>query len=329
MELRTTMGTMSGNPAQDVKTMYNYVFQLTEELRYLLNNLGVTNFNDLELARYENGRLQIYSEALELRAKRLEVSFSQADGELETKINATVSGLKTEVTELGNQVTGLGNRTSTLEQTASQIKTTVSEQGTTIGDLQSSITQNAGKISAIVSAVGSGGTVSAASIVAAINSAGSNVQISADHITLTGYVTAEDLEGEGRTTVNGANITTGEINAVNFVASGDLDGDVSRSFVVVDEAGTVIGNIGYQYVSSDGFLGDKLWIRTLSNKDYLPAIKIQASGNVSIQSEHELVYIRSEDTVTISAPSRIYIYAADTTWSFQDGGLYKNGTKVL
>ena len=72
MDLKTTMGSLSGNTSQDLKMLYNYVFQLTEEMRYLMNNLDVTNFNDLGLARYENGRLQVYSEVVEVRANKVE-----------------------------------------------------------------------------------------------------------------------------------------------------------------------------------------------------------------------------------------------------------------
>lgn len=195
MELQTIMGRLVGDPQEDVRTLTNYVFQLTEEMRYLLNNLDVTNFNDLGLARYENGRMQVYAEKVEVAAQALEIKLKQENQELEARIQATVEG----------------------------ISSTVQEQGNTIGTMQTSITQNANKISAIVTNVGSSGTVTAASIVAAINNAGSLVKISADHINISGFVTFDDLSGSGTTEINGSNITSGTITGVTIKTTGNIN----------------------------------------------------------------------------------------------------------
>lgn len=228
MELQTIMGRLDGDPKKDIRTLTNYVFQLTEELRYLLNNLDVTNFNDLGLARYENGRMQLYAEQVSIAAQALEMKLTEADRELETRIEATVNGLRTTVeaqggtiTDLQGTVTSVTKRVSTVEQTASQIQSTVTEHGNAIGTMQSSITQNANKISAIVANVGSSGSVTAASIVAAINEAGSNIKISADHINISGFVTFEDLSGVGKTQINGSNITSGTITGVEIRTTGN------------------------------------------------------------------------------------------------------------
>ena len=62
--------------------------------------------------------------------------------------------------------------------------------------------------------------IHSAGIIASINDADSNLKISANHIDiegsnidLNGYVTIENLKGEGTTTINGSNITTGTIDA--------------------------------------------------------------------------------------------------------------------
>lgn len=150
MDLRTTMGTMTGNPSEDIRTLYNYVFQLTEEMRYLLNNLDVTNFNDLGLARYENGRLQVYSDVVEVRANKIE-SVVEALGEdvgvFETWAEGEITGVKT------------------------------------------TVRQTADSLSAVVEAVGRKGTVDAASIVAAINDYGSEIKLNANRIDISGITT--------------------------------------------------------------------------------------------------------------------------------------------
>lgn len=240
MELRTRLGNMTGDIEKDLKTLSSFVFQQSEELRYLLHNLDVTNFNDLGLMRYENGRLQIYTEKLNIKAKELIAEFEDANEQLKTTIEADINGLKSTVSSHTTSINNINNTTipglrtqiSTVEQTASQIQTTVSGHttsinnitNTTVPELQSQIKQQANKISLVVSANG----INAASIVTAINSAGSNVKISADHVNISGFVTFSDLKTEGSTTINAGNITTGTISA-DRVRGGVLEGVAIRS----------------------------------------------------------------------------------------------------
>lgn len=250
MDLQVTAAKLTGDVERDVKSLSNHVFQLEEQLRYQLRNLDVTNFNDLGLARYENGRLQIYTEQLNIQTDKLRVELGKETDDIYAEIEATAQGLDAKITGLEGQYTtlqatadGLSTRVgnvegsySSLNQTVDGIQSTVGSHTTTlnshtntlnshtssinsqsssISNLQSQITQTNSKISAVVSAVDdSSGNVTAASIVAAINSAGSSVKISADHITLTGVVTVDDLAGNG----------TVEINAGNIVAGGTISG---------------------------------------------------------------------------------------------------------
>ena len=276
MELKATMGAMTGNASEDIKTLYNYVFQMTEEMRYLMNNLDVTNFNDLGLARYENGRLQVYSEIVEVRASKLE---------------SIIQGVEDE-----------------------------------FGQLESSFTQTANSVSAIVKNIGSEGSVTAASIIAAINNDYSEVMIKADKVDISGFVTFSDLSGSGQTTINGDNIKTGTLQGINFVALGSsAQGEEYNSFRVIDDdKDAMIGGIGYQYFVDEGTTdntdrSDKLWIRTVEYRDYPtiyhPSIKIEAAGGVSVESRDG---------------HGVFIYdGSGTEWMFKGGYLYKDGTKVL
>lgn len=210
MDLQAFVGKLTGNPEKDIKQLANFVFMQNEEIRYLLQNLDVTNFNDLGLARYENGRMQLYAEQVEIRAKALQaVLEDEIDGlgQMVTEIEATAEGLQTTVK---------GHTTTINSHTNS-----ISSLNTKTTSLQSQITQTANKISAVVSAVDdTSGNVTAASIVAAINNAGSEVQITANHVALKGIVTVEDLAGEG----------TVEINAGNIVAGGTISGVALESY---------------------------------------------------------------------------------------------------
>lgn len=209
LELEVTAAKLTGDPERDIKSLSNHVFMLEEKLRYTLRNLDVTNFNDLGLARYENGRLQVYTKAVEIQTEKLRVEFGKETDEIHALISATADELMAEIEDVE------GNYT-TLKATVNGIQSTVSSHTSSIGSLQSQITQTSNKISAVVSAVDdSSGNVTAASIVAAINAAGSSVQISADHIELTGeFVTISDLAGNG----------TVEINAGNIAAGGTISG---------------------------------------------------------------------------------------------------------
>ena len=94
MDLRLDVPGLSGNVEKDVKNLSNYVFRLSEDLRYLLYNLDVTNFNDLGLARYENGRLQIYTEKLQLAVKEIEAELIDGENGLKAQIAADAEALR-------------------------------------------------------------------------------------------------------------------------------------------------------------------------------------------------------------------------------------------
>lgn len=312
MDLTVTSAKLTGDVNKDVKTLANHVFQLEENLRYALRNLDVTNFNDLGLARYENGRLQVYSEVVEVQAKKLRLEFGEETDEIYAQISATADELLSEISKVD------GN----------------------YGTLESRITQTAREVSAIVSSVGAGGEVTAASIVAAINADGnSQVKISANKVDISGVVTFSDLMLQGNTTINGNNITTGVINAVDFVARGDMYSapDSMTGFVAQEPNGNAIGRVGYGNIANSGVTGydwqrrDQLYLATYeyyyNGFRYMPTVKILGAGGVSMETgTGSPVYIKGSSYLTLT--SDIVIIIRDnynTEWQFRDGGLYKNG----
>lgn len=111
--------------------------------------------------------------------------------------------------------------------------------------LQSEIKQTSDKVSVIVSAVDdSSGNVTAASIVAAINSAGSTVKINADHIVLSGVVTVSDLNTNGAVEINAGNIKAGgtiEGVALKGVTLETVTQDSSLGNLRIENAGITFG----------------------------------------------------------------------------------------
>lgn len=222
LELEVTAAKLTGDPARDIKSLSNHVFMLEEKLRYTLRNLDVTNFNDLGLARYENGRLQIYTKEVEVQTEKLRVEFGKETDEIHALISATADELLAEIEDVEGNYTTLKATVNGIQSTVSSHTTSINNQAATNTSLQSQITQTANKISAVVSAVDdSSGNVTAASIVAAINGAASTVKISADHITLTGVVTVQDLAGNGTVEINAGNIAAGgTISGVGLESTG-------------------------------------------------------------------------------------------------------------
>lgn len=124
--------------------------------------------------------------------------------------------------------------------------------------------------------------------------------------------------------INASAIMNSQITSSYFVAQSDLySGEVDNCFIVRDGYGSLIGYIGYSYENDT----DKMWISTAESY-YSPAIKILAGGNISIESCLDMVYISAPGEVQMESPE-IRIKDGYTTWVFMDGGLYKNGTKVL
>ena len=245
MELTTRLKGLTGNVEQDLKTLHNYVLAQSEELRYLLHNLDVTNFNDLGLARYENGRLQIYSEQVKIATTELRIAIEdeiEGLGDWVTEVEATANGLQTTVKGHTSSINSLNTKAT---------------------NLQSQITQNSNSISLVVS----GGNVNAASIVTAINNSASTVKISADHVNISGFVTVEDLKGEGKTEINGSNITSGTISGVTLESVG------SRGYQTISIANGVIDFYsGSIYDADYGVLG-------------ISASQLQLTGNAWIRME--------------------------------------------
>lgn len=286
MDLQITAAKLTGDAERDVKILSNQVFQLEEQLRYQLRNLDVTNFNDLGLARYENGRLQIYTEQMEIQTDRLRAEFGKETDEIYAELEATAEGLEAKITSLNGSYTTLSATVNGIQTTVSGHTTSINSHGSSISSLQSQITQTNSKISAVVSAVDdSNGNVTAASIVAAINDAGSSVKISADHITLTGVVTVDDLSGNG----------TVEINAGNIAAGGTISGVALES------------------------TGSYYWRKVTIAEGQVELY----SGGLYDSSYGEIELLASQTLHLMSDSGTVRIYPGNTSyWEFTTSGIY-------
>lgn len=105
-------------------------------------------------------------------------------------------------------------------------------------ELHSEIQQTADKINLEVRK-----KVNETEIISKINQTPETITINASRLNLQGYVTVSDLTGDGTTTINGANITTGEIKSSNYVAN-TSGTKISLSDGTIDTKNFKLSNIG-------------------------------------------------------------------------------------
>lgn len=67
-------------------------------------------------------------------------------------------------------------------------------------------------------------------LISTINQSAEKISASAVNISLSGFVTFNDLSSEGATTINGSNITTGEINAIDITASNLVESKIFKTW---------------------------------------------------------------------------------------------------
>lgn len=125
-------------------------------------------------------------------------------------------------------------------------------------------------------------TVQKGEIISQINQSAESVTINASKLNLAGYVTAVDLATGGYTTINGSNITTGNIDASKVsVTNLNADNIVSGS-INADRIGKVIGGTRYPCVTTYSYIDDsgsglRQLIRNLSNEEIVDACKESGS----------------------------------------------------
>lgn len=133
------------------------------------------------------------------------------------------------VTELENEVSG---QITTLSSNIASVKTTADSASASV--------------SAIVSSIGSDGSVTAASIVAKINAAGSSVQIAADHISLKGKTIALTSDSINIESTYFDVTTAGAVTCSSIAVSG-VNSNIDISGSAASTAKLSVRRNGYSY----------------------------------------------------------------------------------
>ena len=154
------------------------------------------------------------------------------------------------------------------------------------------------------------------------------VQLSSQSISFSGMVTFSDLSTSGETTINGDNITTGTIEAIDIYGC-TIEGSTFQS--VLQANGTVGGEIQFCYLNTRYVAGGirlddqgagteyerayRMFIYTNYVRGVGFAMKLQSASGISVEAD-ENVFLYAGTRMTIRGDSGIYL----------TGDVYVNGT---
>ena len=244
---------------------------------------------------------------------------------------------------------------ATANSNSASISSIVKWQGETdksIASIQQSASDNEARISLLVNSSGNGLSESAAGIIAtAIAGEESLVQIIADNVELTGYVTFDNLKTEGQSVIDGNNIS--------LVLNGEKDNGtnnfVGQSYLMYeyDDPNTTINSVmAYIRANANGVetsttsryaleINTK-WFYNAVGEQVYPSLKLYAEGGMSAESQ-KAMYISSGQYMTLEADygTRIrasYTYgnmvtrgysASEYDYVFASDGIYYNGRLLI
>lgn len=133
VEWKSRIPALSGNEQIDMRRVLDYTLQLSEEMRYHLNNLDLSNFNSAEWAQYTDGMLEISAEQLAIAVGKLEIKINDTGKGLENRLNLSVEGMKQEISQYLTDTDGtISEKLNTWQNTVDGMSQTISQKVTDI-----------------------------------------------------------------------------------------------------------------------------------------------------------------------------------------------------
>jgi len=301
---------------EKIEKITSYLFMLLEQLRYSLSNLDKENFNDAGFDEIvdiitEPVYIQLADDeqritALQVTAQGLSARISDAEGNI-TALTATSTSLTSRITSAEGSI-------STLQQTATSLTSRIS-------DAEGNISTLSQTVNGMTLSVSNGSSSSTIRLMA------NGVQLSSQSIYFSGMVTFTDLSTSGWTTINGDNITTGTIEAIDIYGC-NIEGSTFRSILRANSA--IGGEIEMCYLNTSYVAGGirlddqgagteyerqyRMFIYTDTILGVPFCMKIHSANGMSIDSD-EIIAIMAEGNITIRGPEiRLW------------GDVYYNGT---
>ena len=302
---------------ENFNQVVNYLYMLLENLRYTLGNLGEDNFNDTELDSI--GKL--ITEPVWAR-------IADDEGNIHT-LNVTAQNLLSQVSDLDGNLSALQQTAETLSSRITTADGNISALTQTANSLSSKISDAEGNISSLTQTVnGMTLSVTNGSSSSTIRLLANGVQLSSQSISFSGMVSFADLSTSGWTTINGDNITTGTIEAIDIYGC-TIEGSTFKS--VLKANGSVGGEIEFCYLNTNYVAGGirlddqgagteyertyRMFIYTNYVQGVGFAMKLQSASGISMEAD-ENVFLYAGTRMTIRGDSGIYL----------TGDVYVNGT---
>lgn len=294
----TTFPTLTKEQSTDEKfeKITSYLYMLLEQLRYSMGNLDKENFNDAGLKEIAN----IITEPVYVQLKDDEANIAA--------LTVTAEGLGARLSDAEGNITQLTATTTSLTSRISDAEGNISSLTQTVNGMTLSVTN--GSSSSTIRLLANG------------------VQLSSQSISFSGMVTFSDLSTSGWTTINGDNITTGTIEAIDIYGC-TIEGSTFKS--VLKANGTVGGEIEFCYLNTNYVAGGirlddqgagteyertyRMFIYTNYVRGVGFAMKLQSASGISMEAD-ENVFLYAGTRMTIRGDSGIYL----------TGDVYVNGT---
>ena len=294
----TTFPTLTQEQSTDEKfeKITSYLYMLLEQLRYSMGNLDKENFNDAGLEEIAN----IITEPVYVQLKDDEANIAA--------LTVTAAGLGARLSDAEGNITQLTATTTSLTSRISDAEGNISSLTQTVNGMTLSVTN--GSSSSTIRLLANG------------------VQLSSQSISFSGMVSFTDLSTSGWTTINGDNITTGTIEAIDIYGC-TIEGSTFKS--VLKANGTVGGEIEFCYLNTNYVAGGirlddqgagteyerayRMFIYTNYVQGVGFAMKLQSASGISMEAD-ENVFLYAGTRMTIRGDSGIYL----------TGDVYVNGT---
>ena len=255
------------------REMLDYLYMLLEQLRYTLSNLGINNFNDAnvdEMGAIFTGGLESRVEDAEGNISTLtqtvngfETRVSNAEGKIST-LTQTVNGFETRVSDAEGNISTLTQTVNGFETRVSDAEGDISTLALTLYGFETRVSDAEGNVSTLTQTVTGfesrvSGNENSISLLAqnqySISLRVSNNELKIDDmgVAINGKVTFENLSKAGQTVINGNNITTGSINAIDLNGCKFTSESESGKVIIIASGSITVYNgdfpVGGQYIS--------------------------------------------------------------------------------
>ena len=294
----STFPTLTKEQSADEKfeKITSYLYMLLEQLRYSMGNLDKENFNDAGLEEIAN----IITEPVYVQLKDDEANIAA--------LTVTAAGLGARLNDAEGNITQLTATSKSLTSRISSAEGSISTLQQTATSLTSRISDAEGNISSLTQTVnGMTLSVTNGSASSTIRLLANGVQLSSQSISFSGMVTFSDLSTSGETTINGDNITTGTIEAIDIYGC-TIEGSTFQS--VLQANGTVGGEIQFCYLNTRYVAGGirlddqgagteyertyRMFIYTNYVQGVGFAMKLQSASGISVEAD-ENVHLYKQD----------------------------------